>query len=408
MRRARLAWVTLLLAGCGGAGGADGVEGIVARDSAGVTIVEHSAAAVEAVPLATLGEPTFAIGGEDASPEFDGTFYSRGWLQDDAVLALHNREYTFRRFDPSGTVLGSYGRRGEGPDEFRAMMPLRLGGDSLLLVEMTRSSAKVLRGDLTTGAERSFGEGPRFEIQIFGSGPDGTLLAILYQMGQQTERSGPPSREPRYLIRSRPGSGAWDTVVVAEGELAYPTVFSEGGQEFPSRRFVTFGPSPLQTVWGDRLVVVNNGDWTIREHDLDGALVRSTRFALPLRAATQEMKDSVNARENRQLDQMQVPEAMRNQLVAMALSTVFADSVAPYDRVLVARDGDLWIRQNEVPVDTSTTWMQLGRDGRLARRLVLPRDWALLDVDGDRALVRRTDDLDLGYLEVRPIAAGDQ
>lgn len=397
----------VVVTACGGGDGGGAGDGVTTRDSAGVAIVEHSAAAVAAVPRAHLGEPTFAIGGEDAAPELDGTFYMRGWLLDDGVLALHSREYTFRKFDNAGTVTGSYGRRGEGPDEFRAMLPVRIAGDSLLLVELTRSTAKVLRGDLTTGPERTFGEGPSFQNQVFGAGPDGTLLALQFSMEMPTKRSGPADREPHVMVRWAPDGTGWDTVVVGEGELAEPAVFSEGGQEYPGRRTVRFGPSPLQAVWGDRLMVVNNGDWTLREYGFDGSLVREVRFALPFRLTTQEMKDSVAAREKRQMDAMQIPEALRSQMVAMITTTTYVDSIAPYDRVLVSRDGDFWIRQNEMPVDTATTWMRIGRDGRLMSTLALPRGWNLLDVEEGRALIRRTDDLDLGYLEVRPIATGD-
>jgi hypothetical protein len=406
---AGLATALPLLAACGGGGSGGAAEGVVTRDSAGVAIVEHSEAAVNAVPVAMLGEATMSLGGEDATPEQDGTFYTRGWLLEDAVLALHNREATFRRFDAAGEVQASYGRRGQGPDEFQAVMPMRLGGDSLLLVEFTRSTARVLRSDLTAGAATAFGEGPAFEYQVFGAGPGGALVAIHRTMQPTTETSGPARRPPLHFVRRAAGATTWDTVVVTDGELAYPMMYNEGGHAFPMLRPVTFGAIPLQTVWGDRIVVVNNGDWTIQEYDFDGTPVRIVRFAMPLRASTQAMRDSIFARELRQMEQLrEVPQGLKDQFVEMSRSQQFADSIAPYDRVLVARDGELWLRVNEMPVDTTTTWMRIGRDGRLAGRLSLPRGWMLLDADGDRALVRRTDELDLGYLEVRAISAGDR
>jgi hypothetical protein len=198
-------------------------------------------------------------------------------------------------------------------------------------------------------------------------------------------------------------------VLTSVAEMAYPTVYKEGTHEVPMRRPFTFGAVPLHGIWGGRIVVADNGSWRIDSHGPDGALVRSTRFALPLRPVTQAMRDSVFAREERQIpENVAVPQAILDQFLEMSRGQQFADSVAPYDRIFVARDGDLWIRQNEMPVDTATTWMRIGRNGQLAARLQLPRGWALLDADQARVLIRRTDDLDLGYLEILPIRMGDQ
>lgn len=381
------------------------VTRVMTRDSAGIAIVEHPAGAVEAVPLSRLGEPELSIGGLDADEDHDATFLTRGWLRTDGLLAINGREYRFVRFDGQGAVGGTFGRRGDGPDEFQAMVPLRLGGDSLLLVEVMRSNRRVLRDDLSTSESVVFGDGPSFRYNIFGALPDGTLIASQGRQEPSTERSGPPRREPEQVLRMLPGSATWDTVLVSRGVLYYPTVGQEGGEEFPSSRMVTFGSYPVRAVWGENLVLVDNSDWGVAVHGVDGGLRRLIRLDLSMRPVSDAMRDSVYVREERQLEQFGAgaPPAMKEQFLAQSRAQQFADSVAPYDRILTTRDGLLWLRINEMPVDTSTQWMGFGRDGQLTRRLHLPKGWMLLDADGERILIRRTDDDDIGYLEIRPL-----
>jgi hypothetical protein len=405
MRRATAGLLMLVLAmACGGAA-SDGSTEVVVRDSAGITIVEHPQGAVDAVPLMRPGEPVLSIGGVEADGDHDATFMTRAWLQGDGLLAINNRDVRFVRFDGQGQVVGTYGRRGDGPDEYQAVQALRLPGDSLLLIEMMRSNHRRLAPDLTTTEVIGFGEGPSFQNQIFGVTPEGTLLALRMDMEPPTERSGPASRLLQQITRLPAGATTWDTLMASPGELSYPTVFSEGGQEYPSRNHVTFGTYPYRAVWGDRLVLVDNTNWAIGLHGLDGALQREIRLHIPRRPVDAALRDSAYARDARQIERFgaQMPPAMREQALNQSRAQQFADSVAPYDRILTTRDGLLWMRINETPVDTTTTWLGFSSEGRLTRRLELPKRWMLLDADGEQTLLRRLDDDDIGYLEIRPM-----
>lgn len=399
--RVLLVVVCIVITACGGGGGGSGAE-VVVRDSAGIAIVEHPAAAVEAVPIATLADAEMSIGGEDADEDHDATFLQRGYLFGDGVIGYNVRESRLIRYDESGAMVASYGRRGDGPDEFQAMIPIRTGGDSLMLVDIARSTWRVLRPDFSTSPSVSFGDGPSFQQQTFGVTPDGAMLAVYRSFDPSSrETSGPPRRHLRPIVRLAPGATEWDTVMTIRGELSYPTTFSEGGQTFPGERMVTMGAFPYYIVWGDVLVTVDNADRTIELRAFDGTLQRSIRFATPLRPLTQDIRDSALARDERQMAQFQAPEALKAQFLEQSRNQVFADSVAPYDRIMVSRDRRLWLRLNETPADSTTIWHGHDGDGRLAVRLELPRGWMLFDSDGDRMLVRRIDDLGLGYLEIR-------
>ncbi len=88
MRTAQPGYLVLftLVAACAGRETGDASATAVTRDSSGVTIVEHSAAAVEAVPMMVPAEAVLSIGGPEADEEHDATFFSRGWLFDDGLV----------------------------------------------------------------------------------------------------------------------------------------------------------------------------------------------------------------------------------------------------------------------------------------------------------------------------------
>ncbi len=217
------------------------------------------------------------------------------------------------------------------------------------------------------------------------------------------ETSGPPRRESRTVERIRDGATTWDSILSYRGELVYPIVFTEGGREYPGQRLVTFGAYPYVTPWQGALAVVDNADRTVEVRGLDGVLQRSIRFSLPLRPVTTSMHDSVLARDARSLERSNMPPAMKARYLQESREQRFADSVAPYDRILASGDGRLWLRLNETPVDSATTWYALKADGALERRLLLPHGWLLFDSSGERIVIRRLDDDGLGYLELRPM-----
>lgn len=376
---------------------------VVMRDSAGITIVEHPAGALASTPLWRPGEATVTIGGPDVAGDLDATDLIRGWLLDEGFVAHNARESRFLLFGADGTPLRGFGKRGEGPDEFFDVYAVPLGGDSLLLVDPRRSETRVMRADLTVTPAARYAEANRWEIQPFGMTSDGALIALHRTFNRRwTEMSGPSRRDTLPLLRYDAVAARWDTVALMRDMEMYPVRGHEGGRDFPAMRGVSLGPTPLHAVQGNEVLVVDNAGWGLELHDRNG-LRRSIRLGDPLRPVTQEMRDSVIAEELRSAMEHPVPEPMATRWRQLTEEQRFADSVAPYDRVLNGRDGRLWLRINVTPIDTTRDWLGFSAQGRLERRILLPDGWGLLAVDHDRVLVRRTDADDIGYLDVRPL-----
>lgn len=82
----------------------------------------------------------------------------------------------------------------------------------------------------------------------------------------------------------------------------------------------------------------------------------------------------------------------------------FPDSLPPIDASRLGRDGTLWLREGVAPSDSLQHWFVF-RGDTLLGRLEIPARLTLLDARHDQLLLRRTDSLDLGYVELRSVRA---
>lgn len=391
----------LAILGCAGDPSGGASPAITVRTVDGVTTVTHAPAALDRVVTVRPGGLLQSIGGLEADEEHDATAMGSGWLLAEGFITLQGREATFRRYDSSGTVVARFGGRGEGPDEFLSLGIRRLTGDSLELLDRDRGTVRHIDGALVAQPGRRLAEMTSRDVSPLAM-VDAGLLAVRTDVDTSGAMSGPAFRLPVHLLLHREATNQWDTLLGYRGPLMYPERGNEGGEDYPAQRFVTFGPSPLIAIWRGRIAVVDNSDWTIAVHDPDGALRIRTLAAWPLRPVTPAMREAQVAADLANLARWNAPPQAKALWVTQAREQRFADSVAPYDRMMAARDGALWLRLNITPLDTlEQEWLGFGRDGQLVRRLVLPAPIRLLDIDRDRVLVRRTDNDGIGYIELR-------
>ncbi|HET9066243.1 MAG TPA: hypothetical protein VFN22_10535 [Gemmatimonadales bacterium] len=397
-----IATIGIILTGCNAGPPGDDAPAVRVSHVDGVTVVEHSPAALASVPQWRVGESLQSLGGLDADEDHDATAMRSAWLLDDGFIALNGRESRFRRFDSTGNLVAAFGRNGEGPDEFRALSVVRLPGDSLLIFDYVASTYRRLGPGLASVPGIVFRDQPSFDVGPFAVLPGGAVLGVATARDTSSAMDGPNFRQPTTLLRHDSGGSRWDSVFSYPGPLMYPVRGNEGGQDFPAHRFVTFGPSPLIRWWEEGIALATNDDWEIVVRDPHGTDVMRIRPTWPRRTVTSAMREGEIASDVAQLDQWQAPAAAKAPLLEVARSQRFTDSLAPYDRMLVGRDGRLWLRENVTAIDSSgTTWLAFGRDGSLVRRLLVPQGMLPLDVDQDRILIRRTDENDVGIIEIR-------
>lgn len=397
----RCSLIAVLAAACGSGDSGSRGAAIAVRDSAGITIVEHSAEMVASLADATLGEAELVIGGMDADELHDATFVDRGWLYDGAVVAWHRTSGLLTRYGRDGRLEARTGGHGEGPEEFLGVRFGEAGGDSIFTISVPRRVATIFLNDLSVARTVNYSDRPMATIP-FGVTSDGSLLAEYSQFGAPPDSTPGINRRLLPVIRIGAASEAIDTVAMVPAMEFYSgLIHAEKGRE--ARLYPQFGAFPVQSIWNGDLVTAENSDWTLLVTASSGALKRIVRLDTPRRPVTVALRDSTRARALRMVERTKgrmPPEWVAGRpkdIEAMR----FADSIAPYDRMVTATDGGLWVRHNELDGDTAFVWFGLERDGHLRWRLTLPSGWRLLSSRGDRVLVLRTDDDGLGYLEVR-------
>jgi hypothetical protein len=134
--------VILVIAGCASDDAGDEVGSApVVRDSAGITIVENTAAEPRGVERWMVDTaPSVSIGAYSGDPAYE-LGYVRGarWLPDGMIVVLNGQgesAYELRFFDSTGKHIVTRGRRGQGPEEFRSINFFgSAGGDTVVAVD---------------------------------------------------------------------------------------------------------------------------------------------------------------------------------------------------------------------------------------------------------------------------------
>lgn len=397
----------LILTSCGEAGPSSG-EAFV-RDSVGIRIV--SSLVDEASPACRLLEPTVRIGavaGDTAAQLFDVRDAVR--LGDGRIAALNAGTSQVRIYGPDGRLVTSFGRRGEGPGEFRNVWSLDLlVGDTLVVGEYRpwRFSFFTDAGDHVRSVEPHppiierpqvafvLSSGDRFligerwltdeqedfadrSVGLVFRGPDGVAEDTLGTFF--VERTGFLSRELRLL--GGPIFGARASFAMYRGDtIAYAS-----------------GRSEQVELWGAdgrpaRIVRWSSQDRAVRAED-----VREWKRQVRERAGEVSGR-TAEFLEARVGDDRPVAERF--------------PAIAEWDGLRASRGGMIWIREYRRPFDQGPDrWLVFDPEGTLACTAELPATATIMDVGEDWVLARETDQVGVEYLVEWPVeaprrAAGD-
>ncbi|CAN5706036.1 hypothetical protein BH23GEM10_BH23GEM10_04820 [soil metagenome] len=80
------------------------------------------------------------------------------------------------------------------------------------------------------------------------------------------------------------------------------------------------------------------------------------------------------------------------------------DSLPVYDRLLLAEDGNMWVRQFTVPGEQDSKWWVFGQDGYLKGQLILPSTSEILEAHTDRLVVLHAPPDEPEIVVIYPIA----
>lgn len=329
----------VLLAGC--AGEKTSPQAIEVRDSAGIQIVQHPAGYEATLPVWTVGNtPALDIGTEPGEELHRVGGAAR--LSDGRIVVINRGTGELRLFDSAGRRTQTIGKLGEGPGEFSNFIQSVqvLAGDTLFVLDGQNRRASWFSPTgslLRTASVGSLDESHMISVLALVAD---RLLASDYHHVPMRETDGPVRRDSFAIVLMRPGDRTLDTVIVVPSQEVYPSLGSEGGQEFPTIRSLQFGRTTDFSTNGTHFVVGTNEPGGIRIFDTQKRLMRLVRSATADEPITDEIRKQ---REQEELARFQrAPEQMK---AAWMKYLRFASVLPQHERVLLGTDGSVWLER---------------------------------------------------------------
>jgi hypothetical protein len=396
----------LLLAACSAA---DTSTSVTTRDSAGVQIIEHPAAAVAATPAWTLGPASVTID-HGATDEALFTRVSDAVRLSDGRIVVVNSEDDGAEpllYRADGTFERPLGRQGSGPGEFRSASLLNCrAADTLCIFDfMARRITRMLPDgsvaatlDLSRVGQMALGF-PR------GILPDGRLVSLPF-LFDTVSSGGEIFRSPNAIVVVDPAVGDPDTVATGiPGASTYLGAMSFGDRSMSFPMPAGYGAQTLVTVIGDQVVVADNESSDIVSYALPWAPRRIVRIARARTAVDAPAREAYIESNLRDIQRLMSPAmaAFRDQAIERAKKTKFTDSMPFYGNLRVGTDGALWLMEVRTAADSTRSFLVLGPDGHLAARATIPDAAQLLWVSATEALVMLRDADDVPRVELRGI-----
>ncbi len=439
-----------LLAGCGPGGAARGrALTATVRDSAGVRIVvlnqSPSDVSRNGVPADTL-RPNLDLVSTDETFDavYDVTTFRDGRI---AVLDLE-REGVFT-FTPDGQPLARFGRKGDGPGEFRAPVAIAALGNRLVVLQARRThtlivfdSAGRVAADLSLATPgdwvRMLWRAPGFPLESSlrvrtasedvtrRLGTSGDTAFVIQQQAEEDRFLTRPIRPQAALLRYDAALRLLDTLAVVPGVPVFPVSAELEGND-PRN----IEPSPVAPLFSARSVWALGAGWIAFGHGRDTTLTVRSSTGTPLavirwphssppRVSQNDRLTVVrwlgeyivrDASERSRAQIAEIPKReVERQLKWFAGILPFADSV-PELMAAYAVGNCLWLA-GFAPADyidgTSLTWIGIDTEsGRLWKVIRLPRrDGRVRHMDASGAYVSYRDSLGLAHLERYAWGAG--
>jgi hypothetical protein len=384
-----------LLAACGGdARGA----APVARDSAGVRIVENARAAWgPGEGWRVVPEPRVDIGVAEGAAAYQlGRVAGALRLDDGRIVVADGQANELRYFDAQGRHLKTAGRAGGGPGEFQGMMHLlRLPGDSVATWEWS-SRLSVFGPD--GGFVRSRRIEPPAEgmlINAEGIFPDGSILvapagSLIFKSGTSV------ARDTGAVLRYAAGGAAVDTVGRFPGTQMFTMSGTENGG-WATISPVPFGLETFRAVHGGLLYVADNARFEVAVYDAGGKLLRLMRA--PHRTEPLTADEVERYKKDRMAAMGESGDERRMQERTLGAMR-FPETKSAFAAMRVDRTGAVWLREHSVESGAPGRWTVFAADGTLLGTVEVPARTRVVEIGSDYLLGIWSDDLDVQHVRL--------
>ena len=379
-----------------------GMPQAVARDSAGIRIVENARQEELREPIWRLEElPILDLTEVGEGPEYEFyRVYSGIRLDDGRIVVGNSGSNELKVYSGEGDFLMALGREGEGPGEFKQLDWIaRYRGDSIFAYDYGLGRWSIFSGDGTFGrsARITTPGGQRAEYaQPFTSGavmgmrvmPPSNLIGRELVGMRQEEVS---------ILRFSPEGEYLNAIATLPGpELWLPP--RPPDQTYFNYLPALFGYWPYMATSGDLVFTGTDHGFEEAAFSETGNLRRLVRIPGPERSLTGN-------------DVERFLERVREEHfpgMAVGLSRMDRPETRPwFSKIIVDAAGNLWISEYVQLVFDPERWTVFDSHGNLLGDVVVPRRFMILDIGLDFMLGRRLDDLDVEHVQLYRLLKGE-
>lgn len=279
-------------------------------------------------------------------------------------------------FSPNGASIGSFGRKGEGPGEFRALNELGWVGDTLWVLDnrLRRITHLSSRGVLIRSSPvptvlqpgdglRTIGDlrAPRL-LAVF---PDGTFLMRAVRIVAAPAGAGPAVGGVRSVLLKVGLTGDVQRLLAEEPEnpCRLRTQTAEMIIPLCPEPIVAVAPNGSRIAFLTMVVDGANSSYSVAVFGVSGETVFARRFPATVESVPQERRDTI-------LAEMRSGEAVFRQM----LGTIrIAKHFPPVTRLQVSANGDVWIGLPAAIGKQARAWHMIDNAGRDRGKLWMPR-----------------------------------
>jgi hypothetical protein len=385
----------LCLGGCG----EQKASPTMARDSAGIAIVENEAPLHGGALSALLAErPLLDVGAADAPPEEQFEYIIGAVQTPDRGFVIADRgRRQLLFYDVSGNHRVTAGRAGQGPGEFQDIGALEVCGDSVLAYDWRQRRLSVfgLDGALIGTVQLASTPDERHPIQFYNLAGllNGELLVVpwaIMPMGQ--EEPGPYWDSAAVYVYGVDGG------VRREIGERYRTEMYVGTQGSSGR---PFGARTSVATDGSRMFMGTGESFEVREYDAGGSLTRIIRRQWEPRLVTPAAIDSLLEHMIRGVGATSRTDPRARGVMRALESAPLPDHMPAFSALLTDARGNLWVRQYGAEYeDGAREWSVFDREGSWLGDVTTPERFETLAIGADVILGVWRDPLDVQHFQV--------
>jgi hypothetical protein len=362
----------------------------IARDSAGVRIIESSAPQWPvSTPWLVGATPELNIGAQSGEPAYEFfRIVDARRLSDGRIVILDAGSQDARLFGVDGKHLRTIATAGPGPGELQSPRSVSITtGDSLTIIDRGAMIRFSSEGDFVDATSVGPGVVARFA--------DGSTFGVGFAAGQNQFEVG-HARPNMALIRTAANSASPDTLAVLPGFEEYRLQVVGGMSSYQA----PFGLQLLTHIHGSSIYVGDGSTFEVRELDSTGEITRIIRRTTARDALD---ADDIEAYEQEFVAIPRNPEQLRRSRQVLA-EWSYPGWKPAYDRLLVDSEGNVWVRQYATGLSQSRTWTVFDGAGVWLGEIDLPDGLRVTQIGSSFVLGVATDELGVEYVNLHALS----